>query len=754
MKGFYTHHFDENSQKLTVEYPDKTLTVTVISAAVCRVFVSRAGESVKEKKSAAIEGDKKQKTAIRVEEKDGLKLITDKMQVDITEDGNLAFFDAAGRLLTQYARVEAVQAEVLSEKEKEFIGMEGHETGDATDHAVSLRMTLDKEDCIYGLGDKTGVLNKREYEYEMWNTDNPAPHEDNFKALYKSVPFMMVLKEQGAYGIFFDNTEKSVFNLGKEDSRYFSYSAVDGNLNYYFFAGENLAELLGAYTDLTGRVPMPMLWTLGYHQSRWSYKKEAEVRALAENMEKYNLPCDAIHLDIDYMQDYKVFTFSKENFPHMEELIQDLLKKGIKIVTIIDPGVKKEEGYPVYEEGQKKGYFAKDTQGNTYVNVVWPGDAVYPDFGRKAVRDWWGTNHQVLLEKGVAGIWNDMNEPASFNGPLPDDVVFYDEETPSTHKTMHNVYGHYMAKATYEGLKKLNGRRPFVITRACYSGSQKYAVVWTGDNNSLWTHLRMAIPQLCNLGLSGFPFAGTDIGGFGSDVTAELLVRWYQVGCFSTLFRNHSAMGTRRQEPWLFGEENLNIIRKYINLRYELLPYFYDLFYEHQKTGLPVMRPLVLEYGQDKNTHNLNDEFMIGSNLLVAPVVEQGQVKKLVYLPEGVWYDYWTKEKTEGGRFIIADAPLDICPMYVKEGTILPKYPVRNHIDDKKDEELILEVYPGEGSYLHYQDNGLDLKYEQGEYNLYDITNHGDGKVEVKCIKEDYPKYKNIRIVNALIRNR
>ena len=741
-----TYHFAENSQECRVEFQDRTILLTVINAAVCRITVT--GKEEKKKRSAAIEGDKRQQTVVRLlQEEKGFRLLTDKMQIAVGEDGNLAFYDAAGRMLTRYAcegEEQNIKGEELTDQQKEFIGREGHETTDAAEKAVSVKMTLDEADCIYGLGDKTGVLNKREYEYEMWNTDNPAPHEDNFKALYKSVPFMMVLKEQGAYGIFFDNAEKSVFNLGKENPAYFTYSAVDGVLDYYFMAADDLAGIIGAYTALTGRVSMPMLWTLGYHQSRWSYGQEAEVRELAANMEKYDIPCDCIHLDIDYMEKYKVFTWSKENFAHPAEMISDLNGQGIKIVTIVDPGVKKEEGYSVFDEGIEKGYFATDAQGNLYVNEVWPGDAVYPDFGRKEVRDWWGRQHSALLGKGVSGIWNDMNEPASFNGPLPDDVVFYEEEIPSCHKSMHNVYGHYMSKATYEGLRKLDGKRPFVITRACYSGTQKYAVVWTGDNNSLWTHLRMAIPQLCNLGMSGFAFAGTDVGGFGSDVTGELLVRWYQVGCFSTLFRNHSAMGTRRQEPWLFGEENLQIIRKYIRLRYELLPYFYDLFYEHQKTGLPIMRPLVLEYGQDKNTRNLNDEFMVGSNLLVAPVVEQGQVKKLVYLPEGTWYDYWTKEKKEGGGWMVADAPLDVCPMYVKAGAILPKYPVRNHIDDRKDDELILEVYPGEGSYLHYQDNGMDFAYEQGEYNLYRITNPGTGEVKIDMEHQGYRKYGKI----------
>lgn len=307
-----------------------------------------------------------------------------------------------------------------------------------------------------------------------------------------------------------------------------------------------------------------------------------------------------------------------------------------------------------------------------------PGDSAFPDFGRQEVRDWWGEKHQFLLDKGIMGVWNDMNEPASFNGPLPDDVVFTEEDEITNHKWMHNVYGHNMSKATYQGLRRLSDKRPFVITRACYSGTQKYATVWTGDNNSLWTHLRMAIPQLCNLGMSGYPFAGTDIGGFGSDTTGELLVRWYQVGCFSTLFRNHSAMGTRRQEPWLFGKEKLDIIRKYVELRYELIPYFYDLFHEHLSTGLPVMRPLVLEYEKDINTHNMNDEFMIGSQLLAAPVVEQGATKRMVYLPAGEWVDYWTKEHIAGGQYIIRDAPLDTCPGLSESRYNIAKIPGRS----------------------------------------------------------------------------
>lgn len=356
-----------------------------------------------------------------------------------------------------------------------------------------------------------------------------------------------------------------------------------------------------------------------------------------------------------------------------------------------------------------------------------------------------GEKQKFLIDLGVAGVWNDMNEPASFHGPLPDDIVFTDEDQVSTHKAMHNVYGHNMAKATYEGWKEYSGKRPFVITRACYSGSQKYATGWTGDNHSIWSHIRMAVPQLCNLGLSGMNFVGTDVGGFGSDCTPELFARWIQLGCFSTLFRNHCATGCRVQEPWQFGEEVLAISKKYIRLRYELLPYLYDLMRECEETGVPMMRPLVLEYEKDPQVRNRNDQFMVGDRILVSPVLEQGAREKLVYLPAGTWYDYWTGEKLSGGASYIRKAPLDTCPIFVKVGAVIPKYPVRMHVGSDKDDLLILEAYPGEGTYAHYQDNGEDFQYRQGAYNEYRITNR-DGEVEIEMLHEGYQPYHKVEI--------
>ena len=619
-----------------------------------------------------------------------------------------------------------------------------HGNGFEKDIQVVKEMTGDE--AFYGLGDKTGFLNKREYEYTMWNTDNPAPQLDNFQSLYKSIPFLITLTKDTAYGLFFDNTNRSYFDLGKESSQYYWFGSDSGNLDYYFIGGESMKEVVHGYTYLTGTVPLPQLWTLGYHQSRWGYKSASDIRSIAQGMRENDIPCDAIHMDIDYMDQYKVFTWSDEKYPNFTEFVSELREDGFKLITIMDPGVKIEAGYSVYEEGIENGYFATTPTGEVYENAVWPGDSVYPDFGKETVRNWWGENHKELIDAGIAGIWNDMNEPASFKGELPDDVVFYDEDRESTHGEMHNVYGHNMSKATYQGLRRLTGKRPFVITRACYSGSQKYTTGWTGDNHSIWAHLQMAIPQLCNLGLSGMSYVGTDIGGFGSDATGELLARWIQVGCFSPLCRNHSAMGTRNQEPWQFGPQILAIYRKYLKLRYRLIPYYYDLFFEGEQSGLPVMRPLVLQYEKDEEAKNCNHQFMIGENLLVSPVVEQGATYKTVYLPEGEWYDYWTNEKLSGNTHIVRKAALDTCPIYVKAGSILPQFGDQSYIGEKKSEDLILEIYPGKGSYDHYQDNGEDYAYRDGCYNHYHFELDGD-KLSMELVHHGYDNvYKNIII--------
>ena len=755
--------YSQDGQIVTLRYEKQIVYLHVLTDEIINVFIPCV---TKEHRSKAIEGDKEQKVSYTVGKADEssadngrlttdgclptsgcrVMLTTPALMCCIFDDFKLDFYDRDGNLLCADYRGKRIPRFTLQESFIEFIKKEGHDVdlSGSTDYPVQCVKVLDKGDCIYGLGDKTGPLNKRSYEYENWNSDIPDPHEDSFKSLYKSIPFFITLKEKGVYGIFYDNTFKSYFNFGKENDGYYSFGSDSGNLDYYFIGGDSMPKIVENYTYLTGRAPLPQKWALGYHQSRWGYDSEETFRDIAGHLRENRIPCDAIHFDIDYMEQYKVFTWNRERFDDPKTLIADLRKQGIKTVTIVDPGVKIEKGYSVYEEGLKNGYYAKTPTGETYINAVWPGDAVYPDFGSPAVRTWWGGLFDFYTNLGVAGIWNDMNEPASFNGPLPDDIVFTDEDRSSTHAEMHNVYGHNMAKATYEGWKKLTGKRPFVITRACYGGSQKYTTAWTGDNQSLWSHLRMAIPQQCNLGLSGMSYIGTDIGGFGADTTPELLARWVQVGCFSPLFRNHCAKGSMNQEPWLFGDEVLSIYRKYVKLRYSLLPYFYDLCRVCEQTGLPVIRPLVLHYENDINVRNLNDEFLVGESLLVAPVVDQGVTKRLVYLPEGVWYDYWSHERYEGGQYYPADAPLSVCPLYVKAGAVLPKAPDQMYVDEIVNPKLILEVWPGTGSYVHYRDNGEDFAYRDGAYNEYLFENRDDGNLIIKKLHEGYEDYPDI----------
>ena len=611
--------------------------------------------------------------------------------------------------------------------------LEGHTVGkdeEKTD-SVTIIKKLGKDDAIYGLGDKPGCLNKRGYSYVNWNTDDPAPHVDSFKSLYKSIPFFIVLGDEYCYGIFADNTYKTTFDFGFENTDYYFVEHEKGELDYYFMPGKDMAEVVGLYTSLTGTTPLYQRWIYGSHQSRWGYYTQDEVLDIADKFRELDIPCDVIHMDIDYMNGYRVFTFDDKKFPDVKGLSEKLADRGVKLISIIDPGVKKDEDYFMYKEGMEMDAFAHDIDGSVYENAVWPGTSVFPDFTKQSVRSWWGDKTKILLEHGISGIWNDMNEPASFNGPLPDDVQF----EYGAHEKVHNIYGHFMAKATYEGLAKNDGgKRPFVLTRAAYAGSQKYCGGWTGDNHSIWAHIALSLEQVCNLSVSGLAMCGSDIGGFGSDTTPELLVRFYEAAVFVPFFRNHSAMGTRRQEPWQFDETTIDAVRKTVKLRYRFIPYIYDLAHECEKTGAPIVRPLVYEYPEDKHVRNISDEYMLGSFVLVAPVIAPGKEAREVYLPDGDWYDYYTGEKYSGGRYILADAPLDKVPVFIKAGAIIPVADgeIRSTEDITEDKISIL-TYPGKGSFVHYQDDNETFAYRDGAYNAVEYTLDGD-KLEKKVL--------------------
>lgn len=741
--GKLISHLQTGSQ-VVFQFEKQNITLDFITEDIINVFVPLWCQ---EHRSKAIEEDKHVPVLLTIESGENMVTIsTNKLKVEVRDQGLMNFYKADGTLLLADYEGERTFRNDMSELMIKLLESEGHDTSTigARNYPVQTVKVLPKDMNFYGLGDKTGFLNKREYEYENWNSDIPQAHNEDYRALYKSIPFLIGLTQQSVFGLFFDNTFHSYINLGKESSDYFYYGADGGNLDYYFLGGESMPEIIKNYTYLTGTTPLPQLWTLGYQQSRWGYACREDFEELMERFREDRIPCDALHFDIEYMDGYRVFTWNEKDYGQPGAIWKTITEKGYKPVCIIDPGTKKDDQYFMDQEGMEKGYYATDAKtGEVYVNEVWPGESHYPDFGRSEVRKWWASKHKILTDWGAQGVWDDMNEPASFKGELPLDVVFHEEDRVAEHREMHNVYGHYMARATHEGLKQANGKRPFVITRACYAGTQKYSTVWTGDNQSLWSHLQMVIPQLCNLGMSGFAFAGTDIGGFGAHTNPELLTRWIEAAMFSPLFRNHSANGTRHQEPWCFGKETEDIYRKYVELRYQFLPYIYDLFYEGEKTGLPIMRPLVLHYEKDIETHNLNGEFLVGEKLLVAPVLEQGATKKLVYLPEGEWYDFWTHEKFEGKKYYMVDAPIDHCPMYVKAGSIIPMYEVVQFVGERPYDKLRLLVTPGEGVYNHFQDNGEDYEYKNGRYNLYQFTSK-DGVVDTTMLHEGYEKYSTI----------
>src|SRR5713101_8408334 len=578
------------------------------------------------------------------------------------------------------------------------------------------------DENYYGLGDKAGPMNRRNRSFTNWNTDEFGWQEST-DPLYKTIPFFIGLRGGMAYGIFFDNTHRSSFDFGKESADYFSFGADGGELNYYFLAGPEPKKIIERYTALTGRSPLPPLWALGYQQCRYSYYPEARVREIARLLREKKIPADAIYLDIDYQQDYAPFTVNREYFPNFEKMIADFRAQGFHTILITDLHIKKnpDHGYQPYDSGMKNDVFVKNPDGSVYVGPVWPGDSVFPDFTLTRARNWWGNLYKDFVGMGVAGFWNDMNEPSVFkraDKTMPLDTVHrLDDGTTLDHRAIHNVFGMENVRGTYEGLRKLQPEeRPFVLTRATYSGGQRYAATWTGDNSSSWNHLEMSTPMLLGMGISGFPLIGDDIGGFAGSPTADLLTRWFEVGALNPIYRDHTAKGTADQEPWVHGPEHEAIRRKYIELRYELMPYLYTGIEEASRTGIPLMRPVFLEYPQASEFYGDNRDFLFGRDLFVAPVTTEMIDAEEISLPPGEWYDYWTSEKHAYKEKISLHPRLEEMPLYVRAGAILPMQPAVQYTGEMPNGSLQLRVYPGNdcrGSL--YQDDGHTFAYQKGE---------------------------------------
>lgn len=607
---------------------------------------------------------------------------------------------------------------------------------------------------FYGLGEKTGSLDKRGGRYTMWNTDLYDTHTEGTDALYESYPFYIGFNRNGSFGIYLDNTYRTYFDMGKSDPDRVRFGAEKGPLSFFFIYGKDIKDVVAGYTRLAGKMDMPPLWALGYQQSRYSYYPQDKVIALAKRFREEDIPADVIYLDIHYMDGFRVFTFDRDRFPDPRAMIDELDKLGFKVVTIIDPGVKADGSYSVFAEGLKNHYYITDENGLPFTGKVWPGLTCLPDFSRQEVKDWWGDKHREFIDMGIAGIWNDMNEPAVMDSPsrtAPEDAVHHSDNGPIRHEEFHNVYALNMAMATKDALMKYRpGERTFILTRAAFSGIQRYAAMWTGDNRSYWEHLRLSVPMLLNVGLSGEPFCGADIGGFTDDCTEELLIRWMQLGVLYPFCRNHNGLESKDQEPWAYGEKTEGIIREYIKLRYSLLPYMYCLFHEANTTGMPVMRPLIMEYSDDENCAELSDEFMLGDRILAAPVLQQGKRVRDVYLPQGRWIDWWTGEEYEGGSYYLADAPLERMPLFAKAGCIIPMARPMNSTAERMTVEL--HIFPGEdaSNCVYYEDDGHSLRYKDGEYNLYRIKTiniSGGADIDIEKLHTGYNGQKRYRVV-------
>lgn len=638
------------------------------------------------------------------------------------------------------------------------------------------------DDHFFGLGDKPGPLDRSGEAFSMWNTDSFGWQEST-DPIYKSIPFFLKVGRGRALGIFLDNTWRTNFDFGRSKPEEYRFGATGGPLDYYLIYGPEPKQVITNWTWLTGTTPLPPLWSLGFQQSRYTYFPESQLREVAERLRKDRIPSDVLWLDIDFQHANWPFTVDRQAYPNFQQMVSDLDREKFKLVVITDLHIAKQPGmgYAPYDSGIAGDHFVKNPDGSTYVGTVWPGAAVFPDFTRAQTRQWWGTLYKGFIDDGVAGFWNDMNEPAVFDGPgktMPNDIQHRIDEPgfrkrTAAHLEIHNVYGMQNARATFEGELALRpNERPFVMTRAAFAGAQRYGATWTGDNSSTWNHLRMSVSQLINLGLSGFSLSGADVGGFAGSPSPSLLTKWTELSAFQPLDRNHSAKGTRPHEVWADGPEQEAIRRRYIEERYRLMPYLYTTVEESSRDGLPIDRPLFLEFPhaiEDGTPFDLTtggSEFLLGSRILVAPNPSPEEVAPYpVQLPSGTWYDYWTDERytryTRGGPAdleqrdkVLAQKQLEITPalesmpVYVRGGTILPVAPLTQSTAEPPSGPLTLRVYPlipsankqGEACEGEvYTDDGHSLDYRNGVFARIHFTCalREDGGVQVAIGKQE-----------------
>lgn len=621
------------------------------------------------------------------------------------------------------------------------------------DGAVRLAMRMHPAEGSYGLGERASGLNLRGQRFTLWNTDH-ITYRRGSDPLYYNVAFYVGVHGNQAYGVFWDNPCRGTVDVGKTKPDDLVFEAEAGELRYYLIVGSDINTILSRYTELTGRILLPPLWFLGYQQSRWSYSPQSRVLEIGAELRKRQIPCDVLYLDIDYMDGYRVFTWDRSKFPQPEQMLDNLHSQGFKVVVILDPGIKIDPAYSAYRSGMARDVFLKYPNGKPVAGPVWAGMSHFPDFTKPDARAWWAEQCEPLLKMGIDGVWNDMCEPAVFgtkaSGTIPDQVAHDIDGRGGTHLDSHNVYGMLMGRSSLESQQRYRpDKRPVNMIRAGYAGAQRYAATWTGDNTSDWDHLRMSISMTLNSGLAGAPMTGPDIGGFHGEADGEMLTRWLQAACFLPYYRVHTAAGTPDQEPWSYGQPYEVINRSTIALRYRFLPYLYSAVALCHEYGWPIVRPIFSAEPDNPALRDVDDSYLLGDALLVAPVLEPGAVTRRVYLPVGQWYDYWTNELLEGGQEIDVVAPLERLPLFVRAGAILPQWPEMQWVGEKPVETLTLRAYPGDHETVLYEDEGEGLGYQAGAYRWVYLTSQwqDDTLVLKRRVAGSYtPEYKSIRI--------
>ena len=680
------------------------LRVTALTDDILRVRAAAAGDLPEDASWAVPEEMRGRSVHVTVKQTaDGLDFQTASLAVRIVRSPlRLIVSDMAGHVISADAPTRAVNV---------------------LDGGFMLRKELTQKEHFFGLGDKTGPLDRRGQAFTLWNTD-AYRFQESTDPLYKSIPFFVSAGGTGgSYGILLDNTWRSWFDFGKQEPQTLMFGAAAGPVDYYLIYGPTVHRVVERYTDLTGKPPLAPAWALGFQQSRYSYMSAAEVHDIAGRLRAEHIPADVIWLDIDYQDRNRPFTTNPSTFPDLPALARDLRKQGLNLVAITDlhiaaaPG----QGYVPYDSGIAGDHFLKRPDGSLYVGQVWPGPSVFPDFTRGDTRAWWGSLYRDLLAADIAGFWNDMNEPAIFETPtktMPLDTQHRIAEpgfAPRTasHAEIHNVYGMLNSRATFEGQRRLApNERAFVMTRATYAGGQRYAATWTGDNSSTWNHLKLSISMLLNLGLSGFAYSGADVGGFIGAPSPELMTEWIEIAAFTPIYRAHSEKGTPRKELWVDGPQHLNIRRQFIEQRYRLMPYLYALADENARTGAPLMRPLFYDYPDALDLPcDQPTAFLLGDRLLVAPppTLESPQAYQIC-LPAGRWYDYWTGEPAP--QVLSVTPALGDLPVFVRAGAILPGQALVQSTSETPQGPLSLDVYPGDDCRgTIYADDGHSMAY-------------------------------------------